>query len=775
MTSGLHAPGVLFVDHTAELGGAELFLLDLARRYPADRRVVLFSDGPLRSRLEAADVPVEVLAGSRSVLEVRRDGGGAGLATGAAVFRLAVRLARRARGADVLFANSQKALVVGALAAALARRPLVWYLHDILSAEHFSAGHRRLVVALANRFASRVVCNSEATREAFVAAGGKEEKTSVVYNGIDPAPFDEVSEADARRLRDELDLGDGPVVGVFSRLAEWKGQHVLLDALASVPGAQALLVGDALFPADHAYAERLRERASEPDLAGRVRFVGFRDDVPALMKACDVLAHTSVTAEPFGRVIVEGMLAGRPVVASDAGGAREIVRDGKTGRLVTPGDPAALAAALSDMTQNPERTRTLSVTARGEALRRFSPEAMIRGVVRAAADAAAGPPLDGWRSALGPEALLLVDCFRETWPSDGSQTGKALPDGETWEGDWDRFFELVYQHRASRAAYHGLLKSDLPAEIARRLRIEAMQASALGLGTVQDLDALLERFGDAEIPVIPLKGPVLSEVLYGDTGTRLSSDLDIVVRPEDLGRARALLVQMGYESPHNEVPDDVLLQTEKDSPFFRPGHVPVEVHWALFESYHNFQFPTVWRRLEDLSLGTRRVQSLPWDVYLVYLCVHGSKHVWRRLSWIADIARLLETRDPEVALAAEDLARRFQSERMLLLGVALADALFGAPAPPALLRRARGDRAVRALVRQVLSRQIDGDPIERFDEAWFLLRMRDSVVDVPRYLRHLTELAAVSSRDLSPGRRAIRATARGVLALRRLFLSDRSE
>ena len=182
----------------------------------------------------------------------------------------------------------------------------------------------------------------------------------------------------------------------------------------------------------------------------------------------------------------------------------------------------------------------------------------------------------------------------------------------------------------------------------------------------------------------------------------------------------------------------------------------------------------MWDRLEELPFGTRQVSSLPWDVYLVYLCVHGSKHVWRRLSWVADVARLLETRDPEVALAAEDLARQFQSERMLLLGVALADALFGAQAPPSLLRRARGDRAVRALVRQVLGRQIDGDPIERFDEAWFLLRMRDSVVDVPRYLRHLTELAAVSSRDLSPGRRAIRAAARAILAARRLFRADES-
>jgi glycosyltransferase involved in cell wall biosynthesis len=351
---------VLFVDHAAAMGGAEWMLLDLARAYgdPHDaptggpqgegaRAVVLLEEGPFRRHLEQAGVPVAVVAAPSAVHGVRRGGGlAASLRAAPGVAATASRLARRARRYDVVYANSQKALVVGAVAARLAWRPLVWHLHDLLTADHFSRARRRLAVGLANRFAARVVCNSEATAAAFAAAGGDRRRTRVVYNGIRASAFDAVTDAETQALRRRLGVDARPLVGVFSRLAPWKGQHVLLDALDRLPGWQALLVGDALFAEDGPYAAALRARAAAPGLAGRVHFLGFRDDVPALVKACDVVAHTSVAPEPFGRVIVEGMLAGRPVVAADAGGAREIVEDGRTGRLVAPGDAGALAAAL---------------------------------------------------------------------------------------------------------------------------------------------------------------------------------------------------------------------------------------------------------------------------------------------------------------------------------------------------------------------------------------------------------------------------------------------
>ncbi len=180
-----------------------------------------------------------------------------------------------------------------------------------------------------------------------------------------------------------MGLDDRPIVGIFSRLAPWKGQHVLLEALALLPDVQALLVGEALFQDEQHYAHQLRERAAQPDLAGRIHFLGFRDDVPVLMQLVDVVVHTSIAPEPFGRVIVEGMLARKPVIATQAGGALEIVRSGKTGLLVPPGNPSALAQAIRYVLDNPDQAHQLAQAAYEEARMRFSLEGMRQAVWQA--------------------------------------------------------------------------------------------------------------------------------------------------------------------------------------------------------------------------------------------------------------------------------------------------------------------------------------------------------------------------------------------------------
>jgi glycosyltransferase involved in cell wall biosynthesis len=373
------APHVLFVDHTGVLGGAELYLLDVARHTP-NAHVVLFETGPFRDKLLRAGVPVTVLPAPPAVLNVRRNADWMTLFQAPpALLSLTFQLARLARAADLVYLNSQKALVVGALAAFLARRPAVWNLHDILTADHFSALNRRLAVFCANCFVDRVIVNSEATRTAFVESGGRT-PTGLAYNGIDPTPFNAVTQAQVEELRRELGLGTAPVVGVFSRLAAWKGQHVLLDALAQMPSVHALLVGDALFGEDDEYVRLLRTKRKALGLTDRVHFLGFREDVPVLMHLVDILAHTSTAPEPFGRVIVEGMLAGTPVVATDAGGAREIIADGDNGLLVPPNNPSALQNALSRLLSAPGSAQCLAQTGQKVARIRYSPDAMLSSI-----------------------------------------------------------------------------------------------------------------------------------------------------------------------------------------------------------------------------------------------------------------------------------------------------------------------------------------------------------------------------------------------------------
>ena len=269
---------------------------------------------------------------------------------------------------DAIYANTQKALVVGAIASSLSGKPLVYHLHDILSPDHFSQTNRRLAVFMANR-AKLVIANSQASRAAFIEAGGNPALVEVVYNGFEPELYE--AEVDTDELRSSLGLTGRFVVGHFSRLSPWKGQHILLEALQYCDQTvSAILVGDALF-GEQAYVQQLQQQVERLGLHDRVKFLGFRTDVIPLMKLCDVIAHTSIAAEPFGRVIVEAMLCGKPTIAASAGAATELIEQGLTGWLTSPNDATELASAIERCRQSATETSKIAATAQQQASQKF--------------------------------------------------------------------------------------------------------------------------------------------------------------------------------------------------------------------------------------------------------------------------------------------------------------------------------------------------------------------------------------------------------------------
>src|SRR3954468_22804555 len=299
------APRVLFVCHTGSISGAELVLLDLVTPW-AGQSALLFEDGPLYPALEARGLHVTVSRWGQGLNDVRRDSSiRKVLPVIGRMYAIIAELTRAALRHDVVYANSQKAFVLAAIASKLVGRPLIWHLHDIISSAHFGGLQRRVQVVLANRCASTVIVPSRAAADAFIAEGGRPELVAVVPNGLD-IEAEPLSAADLRR---ELQLPSGPLIGVFSRLAEWKGQHVVLEALAELPGVSCIIAGTALFGED-AYAERLNRMVKDLALTDRVRFLGQRSDVPRLMRAMDAVVHPSIDPEPFGRTLVEAMLAG---------------------------------------------------------------------------------------------------------------------------------------------------------------------------------------------------------------------------------------------------------------------------------------------------------------------------------------------------------------------------------------------------------------------------------------------------------------------------------
>ena len=361
---------ILFLDQTGKLGGAELVLLDTAKSYQGTCLVGLFEDGPFRSLVEQQQIQVQVLA--TQPLEVRKDSSFIqGLGSLGQLLPLIAKVVQLSRNYDLIYANTQKALVVGALASFFSNRPLVFHLHDILSEEHFSRANRHLCVALANRFASRVIAVSKAAQTAFVAAGGRPDLVKVVYNGYEPERYQN-QEQNPAQVRQQLGLNGQFVVAHFSRLSPWKGQHILIEAITQCPeDVIAVLVGDALF-GEQDYVEQLHQQVARLGLKNRVRFLGFRSDVPQLMAACDLVAHTSILAEPATRVIIEAMLCGKPLVGVQAGGTVEFVESGETGWLVEPGNPQQLAEIINTCRNQPEYAAAIAKQSQIQASQRFN-------------------------------------------------------------------------------------------------------------------------------------------------------------------------------------------------------------------------------------------------------------------------------------------------------------------------------------------------------------------------------------------------------------------
>lgn len=356
---------ILFVDQSGQLGGAELCLADLAVHRRHEARVLLFSDGPFVSYLKTRRVEVEVLPLPGTAARITKKASPLSLlASAPGLLAHISALRKKIRASDLVYFNTAKALVHGAAANFPSLRPSIFHLHDLLDPRHFSGANIRILVAAANRM-DTVIANSQASAEAFKASGGRV-PVEIVPNGFDPSPFDAVLENDVARLRAELNPENRPVAAIFGRLARWKGQDVLLQAASRLPELAVWIVGDALFTEDdRAYSNELRTLASR--LGGRVKFLGFRDDIPLLMKAADMVVHCSIAPEPFGRVIVEAMLAGRPVIAARAGGPIEILADSAAGKLVSPGDAGSLEDALRRLLASPEERLRLGAAGRQRA------------------------------------------------------------------------------------------------------------------------------------------------------------------------------------------------------------------------------------------------------------------------------------------------------------------------------------------------------------------------------------------------------------------------
>ena len=387
---------ILYLDHTAKMGGGEIALLNLICALDKERYrpvVVLASDGPLVARLQAAGIETRVELLAPAVLETRKDSIGPKslLRVGQAwaclgySFRLA-RLARRLR-ADLIHTNSLKSDLYGGLAGRLAAIPVIWHVRDSIDGLYLPPKVAAAFRALSRILPTAVVANSDSTlrtlhpRQGQLAAavysglppaGGADLRRQVIHDGYDTELFRPLS---AAPVVSAPPAHIAPVIALVGRIAEWKGQHVFLQAAALVrdqfPQARFQIIGAPLF-GEYDYEKSLHQMVGDLGLGDHVSFLGFREDVPALLAQTDIVVHASTLGEPFGQVVIEGMAAGKPIIATDGGALPEIVLPNITGLLVPMGDAPAMAEAMRTLLADPARAAAMGTAGRQRVRERFT-------------------------------------------------------------------------------------------------------------------------------------------------------------------------------------------------------------------------------------------------------------------------------------------------------------------------------------------------------------------------------------------------------------------
>jgi glycosyltransferase involved in cell wall biosynthesis len=358
---------VLQVLPRLETGGVERGTVDIAVALARAgwRAVVASAGGPMVREIErAGGVHVTLPLDSKNPLVIRKN-----------IERLAEVI--RAQRVQLVHARSRAPAWSAWYAARDMRVPFVTTFHGTYNIEN---RFKRWYNAIMTRGQRVIAISDFIGRHVVETYGVSPSLVRVIPRGIDVASFDmqRVSAERVMQLAKAWRLPDGvPVVMLPGRLTRWKGQTVLIEALAKLGRRDlcCLLVGSDQGRTD--YRKEVESLVKARGLDGVVRAVDHCRDMPAAFKLSDVVVSASTDPEAFGRVVAEAQAMGRPVIATDHGGAREILIPGQTGWLVPPGDVDTLAAALQEALSLDEQQRmVLADTAAAHIRAHFSREQM---------------------------------------------------------------------------------------------------------------------------------------------------------------------------------------------------------------------------------------------------------------------------------------------------------------------------------------------------------------------------------------------------------------
>ena len=294
--------------------------------------------------------------------------------------------------------------------------------------------------------------------------------------------------------------------------------------------------------------------------------------------------------------------------------------------------------------------------------------------------------------------------------------------------DWERVCTLAAEHAVAPLVYWNLASvATIPEAVASALRsgLEANLRNSLLLSA--ELGRVTSALRQAGVDAIAYKGPALAQRLYGNVGLRCFTDLDLLIDRSERERAAGVLIGLGYQSYRTIADRKRQERGDCEEQFVaRGGALVLDLHWEIAQPYLSLgPLPAGWQqRAQTLMVGTTPVRIFAAEDDLLVLAVHGGKHVWDQLSWLADFAAAIDLADLDwevVLRGAEEMRARHH----LLLGAALAYLCFDAVVPAAVLEDARAARVPWRYAQVIASHYAQPQPHGLLSRWTFNLRMRE--------------------------------------------------
>jgi glycosyltransferase involved in cell wall biosynthesis len=402
---------ILYLNPNGSLGGAERALLDLI---DAVRRIrpgwsldlIAGAKGDFPDAVRALGVNVHVMPFPVSFSRLGDAGAGGPAGDGvwkpAALARLSLLAPQLAayvwklrgvitdRQPDVIHSNGFKTHILAAWAAPRTS-PVIWHVHDYAGARPLMS---RLMRAHANRCAIAIANSHSVARDLDAVCRGRLQ-IRTIHNAVDLERFSPCGpKLDLDALSGLSAAPEGCVrVGLVATMARWKGHEVFLRAMslldqksvarAAVPGIRGYIIGGPIYATRGSQytMEELAERARELGIEKKIGFTGYQKDMPAAIRALDIVVHASTQPEPFGLAVAEAMACGKPVIASNAGGVKEIVSENETALLHPPGDAAALATCVERQIADQRLRSVLGTAGRHRAKAQFGHDCLVNKVL----------------------------------------------------------------------------------------------------------------------------------------------------------------------------------------------------------------------------------------------------------------------------------------------------------------------------------------------------------------------------------------------------------